>query len=43
MVVTLKKNGIVLPQSFMTVNSGFKPKLPLRTKDGKKKDDKKKN
>jgi hypothetical protein len=41
MAVTLKKNGIVLPQSFFTVNSNFHPKLP--PKDAKKKDDKKKN
>ncbi len=26
MAVTLKKNGIVLPQSFFTVASGFKPR-----------------
>lgn len=26
MIVTLKKNGIVLPKSFMTVGNGFKPK-----------------
>jgi hypothetical protein len=29
MIVTLKKNGIELPPSFLTVASGFKPKLPL--------------
>jgi hypothetical protein len=28
MAVTLKKNGIDLPQSFFTVNSNFHPKLP---------------
>jgi hypothetical protein len=28
MIVTLKKNGIELPPSFLTVASGFKPKLP---------------
>lgn len=28
MAVTLKKNGIDLPQSFFTVNSNFRPKLP---------------
>ena len=26
MIVTLRKNGIELPPSFLTVNSGFKPK-----------------
>jgi len=26
MILTLKDNGIVLPKSFMTVNSGFQPK-----------------
>ena len=30
MAVTLKKNGIELPDSFYTVNSNFRPKLPLR-------------
>jgi hypothetical protein len=43
MFVTLKKNGIVLPPSFMTINSNFQPRLPPQTKDVKKKDDKKKN
>jgi len=43
MVATLHKNHIELPDSFFTVNSGFKPKLPPQTKDVKKKDDKKKN
>ena len=34
MAVTLKKNGIVLPQSFFTVASGFKPKhSPEKKKD----------
>ena len=28
MALTLKNNGIELPDSFFTVNSGFKPKLP---------------
>jgi len=28
MIVTLKKNGIVLPQTFMHVNDNFRPKLP---------------
>ena len=28
MIVTMKKNGIELPQSFLTVASNFKPKLP---------------
>jgi hypothetical protein len=47
MILALKDNGIVLPKSFMTVNSSFKPKLPLKDakekKDTKIKDDKKKN
>ncbi|HYM31911.1 MAG TPA: hypothetical protein VEU47_11455 [Candidatus Cybelea sp.] len=28
MLATLKKNGIVLPRSFMTVGNGFRPKSP---------------
>jgi hypothetical protein len=28
MAVTLKKNGIELPDSFFTVASNFQPKLP---------------
>ena len=28
MAVTLKKNDIILPQSFFTVNNGFKPQNP---------------
>ncbi len=28
MFVTLKKNGIDLPQAFFTVGNGFKPKHP---------------
>jgi hypothetical protein len=28
MLATLKKNGIVLPRSFMTVGNGFRPKTP---------------
>jgi hypothetical protein len=28
MVVTLQKNGIELPDSFFTIASGFRPKLP---------------
>jgi hypothetical protein len=44
MFLTLQKNGINLPDSFFTVNSNFKPKLPpQQTKDAAKKDDKKKN
>jgi hypothetical protein len=43
MIVTMRKNGIELPPSFLTVASNFKPKLPPQTKDVKKKDDKKKN
>jgi hypothetical protein len=31
MIVTLKKNGIVLPPSFMYVADDFHPKLPPRT------------
>jgi hypothetical protein len=31
MAVMLKKHGIDLPQSFFTVNNGFKPKLPPAT------------
>ena len=46
MIVTLRKNGIELPPSFLTVASNFKPKLPLKDakekKDTKTKDDKKK-
>ena len=34
MIVTLKKNGIILPKSFMTVGKDFKPKHP--PKDEKK-------
>jgi hypothetical protein len=30
MFVTLKKNGIELPDSFFTVASGFRPKLPRK-------------
>jgi hypothetical protein len=41
MIVTLRKNNIELPPSFLTVNSNFHPKLP--PKDAKKKDDKEKN
>jgi hypothetical protein len=37
MIVTLKKNGIVLPQSFMTVNKDFKPKFPPQSKEKKEK------
>jgi hypothetical protein len=43
MFLTLQKNHIPLPDSFFTVASNFKPKLPPQTKDVKKKDDKKKN
>jgi hypothetical protein len=32
MILTLKNNGITLPTSFMTVNSGFKPKHPPQQK-----------
>ena len=32
MIVTLRKNGIELPPNFLTVASGFKPKLPLQAK-----------
>jgi hypothetical protein len=32
MIVTLRKNGIELPPSFLTVASGFKPKLPPQVK-----------
>jgi hypothetical protein len=44
MAMTLQENGnhIDLPDSFFTVASNFKPKLPPQTKDVKKKDDKKK-
>lgn len=42
MIVTMRKNGIELPPSFLTVASNFKPKLPPQTKDVKTKDDKKK-
>jgi len=31
MVVTLKKNGIVLPKSFIHVGDNFKPKHPLKS------------
>jgi hypothetical protein len=30
MAITLKRNGIELPDSFFTVNSAFRPKLPLK-------------
>ena len=30
MIVTLQKNGIVLPKSFMAVANGFKPKFSVR-------------
>jgi hypothetical protein len=30
MIVTLKKNGIALPKSFMHVGDSFKPKHPLK-------------
>jgi hypothetical protein len=30
MIVTLKKNGIMLPKSFMQVCDNFKPKHPLK-------------
>lgn len=44
MIVTMRKNGIELPPSFLTVASNFKPKLPPQdAKDTKTKDDKKKN
>jgi len=43
MFATLDKNYIPLPDSFFTVASNFKPKLPPPAKDDKKKDDKKKN
>jgi len=43
MFVTLKKNNIILPDSFFTVASGFQPKFPQQSKDTAKKDDKKKN
>lgn len=37
MIVTLRKNGIELPPSFLTVASNFKPKLPPpQTKEKKK-------
>jgi hypothetical protein len=42
MALTLQKNHIDLPDSFYTVNNDFKPKLPLRTKEVKKKEQKKK-
>ena len=32
MIVTMRKNGIELPPSFLTVASGFKPKLPPQDK-----------
>jgi hypothetical protein len=35
MAVTLKKNGIDLPDSFFTVNKNFKPKHPIQSKDKK--------
>ena len=31
MIVTLRKNNIELPTSFLRVNSNFKPKFPLRS------------
>jgi hypothetical protein len=37
MIVTLKHNGIILPPSFMTVNSGFQPKHTPPAKDDKDK------
>ena len=37
MAVALKKNGIELPQTFFTVNSGFKPKHSPPAKDSKDK------
>jgi len=37
MILTLKDNGIILPPSFMTVNSGFKPKHSPPAKDSKDK------
>jgi hypothetical protein len=44
MIVTMRKNGIELPPSFLTVASNFKPKFPpQQAKDTKTKDDKKKN
>jgi len=30
MIVTLRKNNIELPANFLTVNSGFQPKFPLK-------------
>ncbi|MGA2630772.1 MAG: hypothetical protein ABSG54_11220 [Terriglobia bacterium] len=52
LIVTLKKNGIILPQSIMHVGDNFHPRFPPKeaapdapappkTKDVKKKDDKK--
>jgi hypothetical protein len=35
MFQALKDNGIILPKSFMTVASGFKPKLPPQAKEKK--------
>lgn len=32
MIVTLKKNGIVLPPAFLTVGGNFKPKYPPQKK-----------
>jgi hypothetical protein len=43
MIVTLRKNGIELPPSFLTVNSGFKPKHTPPAKEKKEKDKDKKN
>jgi hypothetical protein len=37
MIVTLKKNGIELPPSFLTVAKDFKAKLPPQSKDKEKK------
>jgi hypothetical protein len=31
MILTLQKNDIALPKSFMTVANAFKPKFPLKT------------
>lgn len=37
MIVTLRKNGIELPPSFLTVASNFKPKFPPPAKEKKEK------
>jgi hypothetical protein len=37
MIVTMRKNGIELPPSFLTVASNFKPKLPPQAKQKKDK------